>query len=306
MEDFEILEDLNKINPKYSEKEIEEKILHRFYFLKEEENFNKFFDNNYNFEEKNDIMVEIWEKIIKYLLEDILECFAIKFSDLIKYTKINNKSPICLNNILQKLRMHKLYLTREDLYSYNFYYYNYPDLYQGYLSSFYNYATSFIKLKEFCREEENIKKSIDKEKYPVRQDLSEEEKFKKIPENSIIFNYEIFETHCNALLIVLKEILQDIDKKVIKKDDFIKKIKDEYTDNNNNSFQTNLKLRYGTQYIDETLYYLEKIKKIIKFEIKWDKNNFEFIKIAKDKNDKVEEEDKSEAKSILNDNDNIF
>ena len=40
--------------------------------------------------------------------------------------------------------------------------------------------------------------------------------------------------------------------------------------------------------------------------MKWDKNKFEFIKIVKDKNDKVEEEDKSEAKSILNDNDNIF
>ena len=305
-EDFEIIEDFNKINPKYSEKEIEEKILHRFYFLKEEENFKKFFDNDYNFEENNNIMVEIWEKIIKYLLEDILECFAIKYKDLIKYTMINNKSPIGLNKILQKLRMHKIYLSQEDLHNDNFYNYNYPDLYPGYFTYIYNCATSFLTLKECCKEEENNKKKIDIENSPARKDLSNDEKFKKIPENSILFNYEIFETHCNALLLVLNEILQDYDKKVIKKDDFINKIKEEYIENNdNNSFGAKLKLRYGIRYIDDALYYLEKIKKIIKFDIKSDKN-IEFIKIAKDINDVVSEEDKNEVKSILDNNDNLF
>ena len=304
--DFEILEDSYKINPKYSKKEIEEKILHRFYFLKEEENFNKFFNNDYNFEEKDSIMVEIWEKIIRYLLEDILERFAIKFSDLIEYSKINKKSPIGLNNILQKLRMHKIYISRRDLFEDNFYIYNFPDLYPGYLKSAYNYATSFFKLKECCKQEENNNKKIEIGKTPTRQDLSEDEKFKKIPENSILFNYEIFETHCNALLLILSEILQDNDKKVIKKDDFIDRIKDEYTENDNNSFSNKLKLRYGNQCIDEALHYLVKIKKIIEFKVKSDKKSFEFIKIAKDKNDFVKEEDENEAKSILNDNDNFF
>ena len=305
-EDFEIIEDINKINPKYSEKEIEEKILHRFYFLKEEENFKKFFDNDYNFEENNNIMVEIWEKIIKYLLEDILERFAIKYKDIIKYTKINNKSPKGLNNILQKLRFHKIYLSQYDLHNDNFYKYNYPDLYPGYFTSIYNYTTSFFTLKECCKEEENNKKKIDIENSPPRKDLSNDEKFKKIPENSILFNYEIFETHCNALLLVLNEILQDYDKKVIKKDDFINRIKEEYIENNNNnSFGAKLKLRYGIQYIEDALYYLYKIKKIIKFKVKSDKD-IEFIKIAKDKNDVVSEEDINEAKSILDNNDNLF
>ena len=306
-EDFEIIEDLNKIKPKYSEKEIEEKILHRFYFLKEQENFNKFFVNDYNFEEKNNIMVEIWEKIIKYLLEDILECFAIKFTDLIKYTTIKRVSPKCLNNILQKLRMHKIYLTKEDLYNDYFYKYNYPDLYPSYFTNIYNYAANYFTLKECCKEEEN-KKKIDIENSPVRKDLSYDEKFKKIPEYSILFNYEIFETHCNAILLVLNEILQDNDNKVINKDDFIKKIKDEYTDNNNNndSFGAKLKLRYGIQYIDDILYYLVKIKKIIIFKIKFDNKNFDFIKIAIVKNDSVKEEDKSEAESILKNNYDFF
>ena len=83
--------------------EVEEKLLHQFYFLKEEQNSIKIF-GEYNFDESEEIILEIWQKIIKYLLEDILCRMEISITDLKRYTKIKNKEPLGLKNILIKLK----------------------------------------------------------------------------------------------------------------------------------------------------------------------------------------------------------
>ena len=78
---------------------------------------------------EDEIKVEVWEKIIRYLLEDILECFTIKVSDLIKLTKNKNEEPKCLKEILSILRKHQIYLLKEDIYNDKFYKNNFPELY---------------------------------------------------------------------------------------------------------------------------------------------------------------------------------
>lgn len=317
--DYEIIEKDYKLETNLSKKEIEEKILHNFYFLKQEENLNKFygeykeqekFDKEDDNEEEGDIILENWEKITKFILGDIFHCFYIKISDIRKYATINGKQPIDINKIMQELRMNFIYITISDLYNDNFYKYNFQDLYpQSYAEAILGYisylnpisAISKAKnIKNMCREEKNDKNENKIEKKNIRKDLSKDE---IIPENSILFNYEFFQTHCDCFLMVIKDILEDNDSNVIREVELINNIKENYVENERNRFSGKFKLRFGTKYLNETMFYLEKIKKIKTFYIQ---SNEKFVKVMKNKDDIENEEDKKEAENILNDNENKY
>ena len=157
--------------------EVEEKLLHQFYFLKEEQNTIKIF-GEYNFDESEEIILEIWQKIIKYLLEDILCRMEISITDLKRYTKIKNKEPLGLKNILIRLRYNKKYITLNDLNNEKFYEMNFPDLYpkeQSQSSSLF----SFLPFSNWCRGEEtnqnknkNDNNKIAEEENSCRKDIS--------------------------------------------------------------------------------------------------------------------------------------
>lgn len=280
--------------------DIQKNLLHKFCFLNEENKFTNFYEENADegsdyYKEK----IEIWDKIIYYLLTEIFHRFAFKIPDIISYLKIHDKEPICFSNILRNLRIHQIYITGEDLNNDNYYKMNFPDLYPEKPSFLNNLFSIFPKNENnylgCCREKEK-KDKIDISDDSIRKDLTEKDKSKNIPETSIIFNYEIFKTHCNKLLMVIKDILHENDNKVIKKEDLIENINSNYTENNNDEFQGfNFKLHYGTQYINYAFHYLEKIKKIKKFEI----CTIEFIKILENIDDSIKPEDEEEAKLII-------
>ena len=202
--DYEMIEKEYKLETNLSKKEIEEKILHNFYFLEQEGNLNKFYgeykeQEKFDKEDENeeeDIILENWEKIIKFILDDIFHCFYIKISDIRKYVTINGKQPIDINKIMKKLRMNFIYITISDLYNDNFYKYNFPDLYPqssakaifGYIS-YLNPISSISKAKNMCRKEKNDKNENKIEKKNIRKDLSKDE---KIPKNSLLFNMNFF------------------------------------------------------------------------------------------------------------------
>ena len=56
---------------------------------------------------------------------------------------------------------------------------------------------------------------------------------------------------------------------------------------------SNYDLKYGTNYLEFSIYYLMKIKKIDIFEIIINDKTIQCIKVLKDINDKVEEKDKT-------------
>ena len=294
-----------KIKTELNKDQIEEKILGHFYFLKEKDNLKKFYDE-YNAgkskiskskekDEDRDIILGIWGKIIKFLLEDILHCFYIKISDIIKYTTIQNEKPKAIEKIMQELRFHFGYITKSDLLSLNFYKDNFPDLYpqNNFIKNIINcdpYSeTDDVVREEKNEENESVKKSI-------RKDLSEDE---TIPEDSILFNYEIFKTHCDFFLMVITDILENNDKKVFILDDLINDIKQNYVENERGKNEELFKLRYGTQYLYETLIYLQNIKKIKIFTINLFKKDYQFVKVLKDKDDIVDDADIKEARIIV-------
>ena len=279
--------------------DIENKILNRFTFLQQDAVLHKN-TSSYDFREEEKNMVDTWEKIIDFLLSDVFNCCAITMSDLNKYTVIKNQKPLGLNNIIQQLRIELKYVTEEDLKDDKFYEMIFPDLYPkqtGYVSniiggikSFWNFAGGKIGCKE---ENDN-----DQQQMALRTDISGEDRYKVIPENSIIFNFNKFKIYCSQVLEVLKDILKEKDgEEVIPKYDFLKIVNERYLENTN-SLSEIITLPYGVKYIDYALYYLMKSKKIILFDIESNNKNIECIKLLKNKDDTVTDKDTAVAKIL--------
>ena len=278
-------------------KKVEEKLLDRFDFLKQEGGLHQIY-SSYDFRLEEKSIKEVWEKILDFLLSDIFNNFGVTMSDLKKYTLIKNKIPVGLNNIIQELRIEQKYVTNEDLKDIKFYQINFPELYpqtQGYVSSFLGSLKSimnFTGAKIGCNEDNDNNESL-----KVRTDISDEDKYKTIPDNQIIFNYEKFKYNCNNILSILNEFLQEDDQEVISTNNFIKRLKEKYLDKKEND-EFSPSLPYGLAYLDIVLYYLEKIKKINLFNIVSNNKNVEFIKVPKTPTEPISNKDQAMAKTL--------
>ena len=289
-----------KIELKINEQEIEKKLLNKFDFLRQEEGLHKNY-SSFDFRIEERFMIDNWEKIIDFLLNDIFHNCGVTMSDLKKYTIIKNRIPTGLNNIIQQLRIEQKYVTNKDLKDENFYKINYPELYPqetGYISNFLNGVKSFMNFaggKMGCKEENDVNESEVK----IRTDISDEEKYSEIPENSIIFNFDKFKNYCNKVLEILIEILHEKDEdEVIPKNDFLKIINERYLEKKGQANER-ITLPYGTQNIDYAFYFLNKLKKINLFEIESNNKKVECIKLLKDQNDIITDKDKAVAKILI-------
>ena len=289
-EEFEI-----RIDESSEEEEVQNKLLNRFKFLENENSLNKLY-GDYNFDNEDESMISTWDKIIKFILEEICISFAIPLEKLKIYTKIRENEPAGLMNILQMLRYQNKYLTKEDIYNDKFYEINYPELYpksgiSGYISSFTSFFYNSKGNIGCCREEEDNNKVEG-----VRKDISYKD---KIPENSILFNYELLNSHCNALIMALNDILNENNDEIITKDDYIKNIKENFLEDSKDSKIGRYKLRYGLNYIEEIIHYLSKMKKILLFKAESNGKTLEFIKVVINNDDTLQKKYIEMAKLMI-------
>ena len=283
-----------------TQKEVEEKILNHFNFLKQEGGLHQIY-SSYDFRLEENSMKEVWEQILDFLLSDVFKNIGITMQDLKKYTIMKNKIPIGLNNIIQQLRVEQKYVTDEDLKDINFYKINFPEFYpqsQGYFSSFFGNLKSiinFTSVKIGCNEENDNNDNL-----KIRTDISDEDKYKTIPDTRIIFNYSKFKSYCDNILSTLNEILTEEDNEIISTNNFIKILKERYLNNKENEEQINDSQisQYGIEYLEIVLYFLEKIKKINLFQIQSNNKNLEFIKIPKNPTEPITPKDEAVAKTL--------
>ena len=273
-----------------SDRKRENKILKHFNFLNNENNLEKVY-GDYNFEKEKKKLTEIWENITKYIYEEISHSLTLSLKDIKTLSIINGHEPKGLDNILKYLRANLKYITKEDIKSDEFYEKNFPELYPPAQQSYWSYLP-FMNLLN-CKEWKDENNKNNDSEY-IRKDISYND---DIPENSILFNYEILNTHCEALIMILNKILLENDQEIIKKDIALRNIREDYSDN---SKEGNIKLRYGTQNFEDVIYFLQKTKKIIIFEIEFKDQKYEFIKIVKNNDDSVNEKDKNIAKILIN------
>ena len=285
-----------------SPKIVEEKILNKFNYLNDKKHLNDFF-SSYDFRPEEENMVRVWEEILKFLFLDIFSTFGMKISEIKKYTIINNYIPVGLNNIIQELRINKKLITDTDILNQEFYNKNFPELYpennsssQGwgsYLFSGVKKIVNFGEVKLGCKENNE-----EEEKLGKRMDISDDDKIIELPDNTIVFNYELLKNNCNQLLEFLSDILQENDNEIISKKEFIKEVNN-VSSNNSGGMYNGINLNFGSIYIDYCLIYLMKLKKISIFTIEENNQKIEFIKLMITKNDTPKEKDIVTAKILF-------
>ena len=111
-----------------SKENVEKKLLQKFEYLKDPKSLHNLY-LSYDYNEKDENMVKIWEEILKYLFLGIFSTFGMKMSEIKSYTIINNKIPVGLNNIIQELRIRQKLITDFDISNQTYYNRYYPELY---------------------------------------------------------------------------------------------------------------------------------------------------------------------------------
>lgn len=272
-----------------SKENVKNKLLQKFEFLNDEKSLHNLFVS-YDFNEKDENMVITWYKILNYLFLGIFSTFAMKISEIKSYIIINNKIPIGLNNIIQELRIRQKLITDFDISNQAYYNKYYPEIYpenssQGwgsYIFSGVKNLFNFGSIKIGCSEDKNEGEIL------RRDDITEEEKYQILPENTIIFDYAMLKKNCNELLSFLSEILQETDNEIIKKKDFIKEVNNA---SENGGIYNGINLPFGSIYIDHCLIYLQKLKKIAIFTIDYNSQKIEYIKLIISPNNSTNEKD---------------
>ena len=268
---------------------VEKKLLQKFEFLNDPKQLHNLY-LSYDYDEKDENMVKIWDEILKYLFLGIFSTFGMKISEIKSYTIIKNKIPTGLNNIIQELRIRQKLITDFDISNQAYYNKYYPEIYpenskQGwgsYLFSGVKNLVNFGSVKIGCSEEKND------EEVKRRDDITEEQKYQNFPENTIIFNYEMLKKNCDGLLSFLSEILQESDNEIISKKEFIKEVNNT---SSNGGIYNGINLPFGSIYIDHCLIFLQKLKKIAIFTVEQNSSKVEFIKLLISPNNSPNEKD---------------
>lgn len=268
---------------------VEKKLLQKFEFLNDPKQLHNLY-LSYDYDEKDENMVKIWDEILKYLFLGIFSTFGMKISEIKSYTIIKNKIPTGLNNIIQELRIRQKLITDFDISNQAYYNKYYPEIYpenskQGwgsYLFSGVKNLVNFGSVKIGCSEEKND------EEIKRRDDITEEQKYQNFPDNTIIFNYEMLKKNCDGLLSFLSEILQESDNEIISKKEFIKEVNNT---SSNGGIYNGINLPFGSIYIEHCLIFLQKLKKIAIFTVDQNSSKVEFIKLLISPNNSPNEKD---------------
>jgi hypothetical protein len=268
---------------------VEKKLLQKFEFLNDPKQLHNLY-LSYDYDEKDENMVKIWDEILKYLFLGIFSTFGMKISEIKSYTIIKNKIPTGLNNIIQELRIRQKLITDFDISNQAYYNKYYPEIYpenskQGwgsYLFSGVKNLVNFGSVKIGCSEEKND------EEVKRRDDITEEQKYQNFPDNTIIFNYEMLKKNCDGLLSFLSEILQESDNEIISKKEFIKEVNNT---SSNGGIYNGINLPFGSIYIEHCLIFLQKLKKIAIFTVEQNSSKVEFIKLLISPNNSPNEKD---------------
>jgi hypothetical protein len=84
-----------------TKEDIERRIFERFPVLNDKKIFHNYF-TSYDFHEKEKDMVNFWKDVLMFIYESIYQTFALRIEDIIETTKLRNRRPVGLENIIVK------------------------------------------------------------------------------------------------------------------------------------------------------------------------------------------------------------
>jgi hypothetical protein len=249
------------IMPGNTREEVERRVFDRFRELNEERTMHYYF-SSYDFHANEEDMIRQWGDILNYLYESVYQTFVIKISTLIEITKFKNRRPIGLNNIILELIKRGEYMLSSQLEGDEYFRTNYKNLYKD--NTWGKWVTSGI---------------ISTVKIPFQLFYSGEKKVELKPDDLLI-NKKYFHAQLENILNILNKILLEEDIEVLTKYEL-------------SLLLDNSGFKMKDSYLDISLNYLKKIKKIAIFKVKVNNTEIECVKLLKDPSSEVTEKDKA-------------
>ncbi len=260
-----------------TKEECEKQILDNFKCLKDENTFHNYFCS-YDFHPQEKDLLDFWREVLNFIYESLYNKFAISISQILEKTKLRNRRPIGLPNIIQDLYNKGEYILSCDISPNSNYFKNaYPDLYpkqtwgnwlkSGVISGVISTAKMPLKIAKsaFNYTAENDNND------PLTQNICLSH-----PEDLLI-NKRLFHHHLDNILAFLSRKHIEDDTAVFPK----YMLSDYLRDNNINNTHLELSLNY-----------LCGIKKIELFDVKVENTLINCVKLI-DKNSGVTEKDKA-------------
>jgi hypothetical protein len=250
--------------------ECEKRILERFSNLNNEKIFHNYFCS-YDFHSKENDQLEFWRGVLIFLFESVYQTFSIPIKDILEKTKLKNKRPLGLQNIIIELIGKGEFILSSSLKSDEYFKQNYKNLYgkESWGSWLKNNVIATVKLPL---------------NYISSSSSSSSNKVNgvelKISEGDTLINKKLFHGHMESIINLLSSILMEEDIEVLTKYEL-------------KNLLLNSNLRFSDSHLDLCLDYLSKIKKIEIFKVKVENVYMDCIKLLRDEHSTVNEKDRA-------------
>lgn len=251
-----------------SKEECEKRILERFPSLIDDKLFHNYFCS-YDFHYHENDMLEFWRDVLMFLYESVYETFAININEILEKTKLRNRRPLGLINIITELIKRGEYVLASSLKNEEYFKKNYSSLYkkEGWGSWVKKGLVTTVKIpfKMF-----GIGGSGPDSNNPGSH-------FKP---DDLLIQKRLFHKHLESIINLLSRILIEEDIEVFTKFGLV-------------DILINSNLHFKDSYLDLCLDYLNKIKKIAVFKVRVENVDIECVKLLRDENSTVTEKDKA-------------
>jgi hypothetical protein len=213
-------------------------------------------------------MIEFWRDLLNFLFESVFESFAIPLTEIYEKTKLNNRKPVGLQNILQELVNRGEYILSSSLKTDDYFKKNYSNLYKkdGWGTWLKNGVITSVK--------------IPFNYIGLTSNQIEHANTREYKSDELFINKKHFHHHLTDLVNLLSKILMEEDIEVVTKMEL-------------RSILLNSDLKYKELNLDLCINYLNKIKKVQIFKVKIENVEMECIKLLHDENSSVSEKDKA-------------
>jgi len=247
-----------------SREECERKIFERFPELEEDRIFHNYMVS-YDFHPNEENMIHFWKDVLNFTFESVYQAFAIKLSTILDITRLKNRRPVGLQNIIHELTRRGEYILSSTLEQEEYFLINYKHLSKKATWSTWikNGIITTLKLPFYLLVTQN------------------KINFKEFKATDLLINKKYFHEHLDNILNVLSHILLEEDVEVLTKQEL------------SLILTTSGEIKYKDSYLDLSLFYLKKIKKIEIFKIRVNNTEMDCIKLLRDQDCAVTEKDKA-------------
>lgn len=266
----------------FTKEDVYKKLSEHFPFLEDQRKC-KAFCASYDFGEYEQERIKKWYFVLSYMYKEIFNTFAIKYEDIVHFTKFQKYCPYNLNAIINELQSLGYYILQSDLKDFNFYRNISPEIEENKSSwfgkmfsgigSWFSFGQKMVNCKtkeeediEMMNAQERLNKQYENSQLPAKEWMTKEQKYEPIKSNTLIIDYLLFKMHCDSMIEFIDNYLSRDFSSVCTRDGVLNEIKaaEENALSNNPNVPSPI---FGSQFFDLVLLFLEGRGQIVQFNV---------------------------------------